>query len=389
MHKLRIFYASDNTPNDSLNSNIWRLNLLYSLIDLGYDVIEFDYDLRKVFTNLDSTDPVQRRFIEKNRPRSSQALLNQILKEHEIKPIDYFFSYFYDACILPETIDLIKAKGIKTINWFCNGSYQLNLVSEISPHYDYCLVPEQFRVEDYRAIGANPIYFQEAANPNIYKPYSLNYEFDVSFVGQNYGNRSEYIRYLVDSGVDVRVWGTGWRPEVHDLNALKTSWMKFLSRIKYGYSLPKAIERAANLLASKGDYSLPKEICGNPLSDQKLIKMYSRSKINLGFSVVGNTHKTDNPIRQVRLRDFEIPMCGGFYLMEYLPEIETFYEIGKEIVCFSTKEELVEKVQYYLKHPDEREKIRWAGYARAQRDHSWQKRFADLFIKLGLDKKNE
>jgi len=45
---LRIFYASDTTPNAwfaTIRSNIWRNNLLLPLRDLGHDVVEFEYDL--------------------------------------------------------------------------------------------------------------------------------------------------------------------------------------------------------------------------------------------------------------------------------------------------------------------------------------------------------
>src|SRR5207342_1526667 len=88
---------------------------------------------------------------------------------------------------------------------------QFHLVREISPRYDWCLVPEKFRLPDYRAIGARPIYSQEAANPAIYKPYDVPVEFDVSFVGQAYGDRPAYIEHLLKNSIDVRVWGQGWR----------------------------------------------------------------------------------------------------------------------------------------------------------------------------------
>ena len=145
-----------------------------------------------------------------NRPRVSAALLRQITAAHAARPVDVFFSYFYDACISPETIDAIRAMGVVTLNWYCNASYQLSLVSEISPHYDYCLVPEKFRLQDYERLGAHPLYCQEAANPNIYQPHGGPVEFDVTFVGQKYADRAEYVRFLLDAGVDVRVWGPGW-----------------------------------------------------------------------------------------------------------------------------------------------------------------------------------
>ena len=133
-----------------------------------------------------------------------------------------------------------------------------------------------------------------------------------------------------------------------------------------------------------GTWNPEPDICGPPLSDEEMVKMYSRSKINLGFSSCGNTHKEGERILQVRLRDFEVPMSGGFYMVEYMEELEEFFEIGKEIVCYRDRDDMVEKVKYYLEHEDEREAIRRAGRERCLRDHTWQKRLADSFAAMGL-----
>ena len=357
---MRIFYAADTTPNAYFESNLWRNNLYAPLVDLGHDVVEFDYDLRKIFQNLDPAHETQKLFIKDNRPKLSQELLRQIKKAHSKKPIDIFFSYFYDACVTPEVIKEIKSFGIKTINWYCNASYQLDLVSQISPHYDYCLVPEHFRLDDYKKIGANPIYCQEAANHNIYKPYDLAKKYDVTFVGQAYGERPDYVRYLYGNCIDVRVWGQGWN---------EFTLIKKLKRI--------VRRRTKNISGAW----LPKKIIGGVLPDTDMIKMYSRSKINLGFSSCGNTH-IKNRITQIRLRDFEVPMSGGFYLVEYMKELEEFFEIGKEIVCYHNNNDLVEKIKFYLTHDAAREKIRQAGHERCLRDHTWHKRFKKVFCEV-------
>ena len=112
--------------------------------------------------------------------------------------------------------------------------------------------------------------------------------------------------------------------------------------------------------------------------------MYSRSKISLGFSVVGDTHQTGASIKQIRLRDFEAPMSGAFYMVENMEELVEFFEIGKEIVCYDDKADLLEKVRYYLAHDSERERIRRAGLLRARRDHSWHERFTAVFKTIGL-----
>ena len=112
--------------------------------------------------------------------------------------------------------------------------------------------------------------------------------------------------------------------------------------------------------------------------------MYSRSRINLGFSSVGSTHETARRIVQVRLRDFEVPMSGGFYMVEHMEELEGLYEIGREIVTYRDRNDLTEKIRFYLAHDAERERIGEAGRRRALRDHTWQKRFQKAFEKMGL-----
>ena len=388
---MRIFYAVDQTPNAGIfGSRLWYHNLYLPLVDIGNEVIPLDYDLSLYLQNLDPAFPNQKEFIRENRPKLEHALLRQIQKAHREKPIDLFFSYFYSACCRPEIIDEIRSMGIITMNWYCNASYQFHLVSEIAPAYDYCLVPEKLRLEDYRRIGANPIYCQEAANPNIYKPYSLPQEYDVTFVGQKYGDRPEYIRHLLDRGIDVRLWGTGWRPEPIGPSSKKdvSIWRKLAKlRTFYGWKMAgQELNRYVSRYLSRqqDDFQIPLEICGSPLSDEDLVKMYSRSRISLGFSSCGETHRSKERILQVRLREFEAPMSGAFYVVEYMEELEEFFEVGKEVVCYQDKNDLAEKVQYYLKHSSEREKIRQAGYRRARSEHTWQKRFKKVFREIGL-----
>ena len=45
---------------------------------MGHEVVEFDYDLRRVFLNLDPADPDQRRFIDRTRPKTSRELVRQV-----------------------------------------------------------------------------------------------------------------------------------------------------------------------------------------------------------------------------------------------------------------------------------------------------------------------
>ena len=358
---MRIFYAAAASPNywGLPGSKLWDANLYQPLLDLGHDVVRFRYDFGPHNNHLDPSDPGHKAFIDANRPQLGDELLRQVRAAHSRAPIDLFFSYFYSAYVQPDVIREIAALGIVTVNWYCNGSYQFDLVKEIAPAYDYCLVPEKFRLEDYRRAGAKPIYCQEAANPNVYKPHEdLPVEYDVTFVGQRYGNRPDYIKALIRAGVDVRVWGPRWNEP------------------------PKKKADAPGEAALDAELSLR---VGPALSDEELVRMYSRSRISLGFSAVAKIPQDGTPpIKQVRLRDFEAPMSGAFYMAEFSEELAEFFEPGEEIVCFNDADELADKAAYYLRNPVERERIRIRGMIRARLRHTWHARFEQVFGTMGL-----
>ena len=372
-HSMRIFCLTQATPNegDLPTSKLWHANLCLPLVDLGHELITFSdpWLSRAYFIDFRNTEHCNE--TREERPRFSERLINEVKTEHQRKPIDLFFSYFSSAHAEPDAIRQIGQMGIVTVNWYCNASYQFHNVAEIAPAYHYCLVPEKFRLEDYRRAGANPIYCQEAANPHVYQPYDLPSEYDVTFVGQKYGTRPYYIRHLIDAGIDARVWGPGWKPAPGLISVCKTT-----------------ARRAKNfLLNGMNDKvpELPATCCGPPLTDDELIRMYSRSKVSLGFTSVAEIPADGSAaIKQVRLRDFEATMSGAFYLVEYVEELIEFFEPDREIVFFQDAPELVDKSRYYLAHDEARQRIRLAGMQRARTEHTWHKRFQTVFQKIGL-----
>jgi spore maturation protein CgeB len=78
-------------------------------------------------------------------------------------------------------------------------------------------------------------------------------------------------------------------------------------------------------------------------------------------------------------------MSGALYCTGYMDELTEFFEPGEELITYRSRHELLDKVQYYLSHPEQAEKIRKAGYMRALRNHTYHRRFNTLFSELGLD----
>jgi spore maturation protein CgeB len=365
---MNIFYASGASANTFSipESRVWESNLYKPLGNLGHKVVKISIDVTKHFVLFPNYkfDERQREQFMNYREFIEKTLFEEIKRENHKEKIDVLFTYFWDDICTPEVIREIRGLGIVTINWYCNASYQFDKIKGLAPAYDYCLVPERFRLEDYLQIGAKPMYIQEAANPDIYRPYPVEYKYDATFIGSRYGDRPAFVKYLFDSGINIHVFGPGWRQNFGS----------------------KAVNKLKNLFSYKEkEVFLPDSISGPILKDEEMIKMSSRSRVNLGFSACGNTHLEKNRILQIRLRDFEVPMSGGFYMVEFQEELKEFYEIGKEIVCYYDRKDLADKIKYYLQHDSERENIRQAGMRRARNEHTWQNRFKEVFRQIGLN----
>jgi len=370
MKKLRIFYGFDKNLASSFDmggKDIWTVNIHDTLVDMGHDLVSFDYDLGEFFKHLEKTIESHQEYAKKHRNEVVAEFLRQIRAAHEKEPIDMLLSYFYDHFMTPEAIEEVKKMGILAVNYNCNASYQLELISEVSPAFDYCLTVEDFRFDDYKALGANAIYFQEGANPKYYKPCDVPKEYEVIFIGQCYGDRPDHIRYLLDQGIDIKCFGPNWdKVMATPMKKLKNLFYKIIGKKKKVKPL------------------LPSSIIGKVLPFDEMIKTYSKAKIAINFGTCGETHLTGQRVTQIRLRDFEAPMCGVFYLTEDNAELKNFYKSDKELIFYNDKEDLSDKIKYYLANDNEREKIAKAGRDRAIKEHSWEKRFEKCFKEIGV-----
>ena len=77
-------------------------------------------------------------------------------------------------------------------------------------------------------------------------------------------------------------------------------------------------------------------------------------------------------------RHFEITGYGGFMLTYYSSELPDCFEIGKECEAFRDEQELLEKINYYLTHDDERRAIAAAGQRRTLSKHLYSDRIVTL-----------
>ena len=274
-----------------------------------------------------------------HRDRMNEAILAAFYEAHTEQPVDAVVGYLSGYNTDPRVLKKMREAGAVIFN-FCwddklgfrgkkmggrwTGPAALASVVDLNLTNapDSCI--------KYAAEGGLAMFWPEAAHPDIHKPYDVPFEFNVSFVGGKYGWRPKFIKRLQRRGINVECFGNGWE--------------------------------------------------NGPLSNEEMVKIYSLSRINLGFAGVGHSKK----LMCLKGRDFEVPMSGGLYLTQDNPELSLVYDVGKEIMTYKDEEDCAKKIKWLLANPDEADKIRKAGRTRAMRDHTWEKRFQEIFSMAGL-----
>ncbi|MCK4734136.1 MAG: glycosyltransferase [Methanophagales archaeon] len=283
--------------------------------------------LKIVFANVIRYDFLKR-YLEVGVKATNNKILDIVREERP----EYVLwpTYMYE--IQEATFRAIRDGGAIVVGWFFDDEVRFDDYSKWwIPYLDYILTTDKWSVDKYRKLGGNAIYSLNFSNPDYFRRLDSPKIYDVSFVGTNIANRQELVDTLKKKGVLVRAFGSGWSS---------------------GY-----------------------------VSFDDMVKIYNQSKINLSFmQSYGNGSRP-----QMKCKIFDICMCGGFLLCEYIPGIEEFYEINKEIVCFRDIEEAADKIDYYLKHEEERAAIAEAGWKRATSEHTNLIRLSNIFQKIEND----
>ena len=88
-----------------------------------------------------------------------------------------------------------------------------------------------------------------------------------------------------------------------------------------------------------------------PVFGKEYFSIIKGSKIGIGINTFNNFYKYTSD----RLCHFIAN--GTFYLCRHFPGVNIMFEDKKHLVIWKTKEELIDKIEYYLENDNEREKI--------------------------------
>ncbi len=244
-----------------------------------------------------------------------------------------------------QTLKRLRQDGVPTAMWFVEDFRLFTYWRTFAPHYDFFFViqKEPFLSELAAAGVENVLYLPLAALPEFHKPgvpdsaEQQRFGSDLSFLGAGYPNRRVAFRRLLP--FDFKIWGTEW----------------------------------------DGDSLLLEQVQlqGARISSEDAVKIYNSSKINLNLHSSVQVKDLVTGGDFVNPRTFELAACGAFQLVDkrgLMPEL--FAE--DDLATFESLDELVEKIQYFLDHPAERQAYSQRARQRVLAEHSYEKRMQSL-----------
>ena len=187
-------------------------------------------------------------------------------------------------------------------------------------------------------------YLPMAASGGVHRKIELSseekefYGADVSFMGAGYPNRHAMFMELTE--FNLNIWGTGW---------------------ENNRKLEPYVQKQ-----------------GERVSIEESVKIYNATKININLHSAMSSAYFDEKGDFVNPRTFEIIACRGFQLVDARSLMPELLEPGKDIITFSSLQDLKSKIKYYLENPQEREKIVENGYRKLMESHLYKHRIEKM-----------
>ena len=175
--------------SDRFYGGLWNSQFSAALYRLGHNVTESGVDLLSNSEFMETGDgfsPEQKVL----RGNVTQQIVDEVRTAHRNCPVTLFLCYYYNSHFEPSGFDDLHRLGITTVNFYCNSVHQFNLVDQIASRVQFSWHAEKHAREKYRNIGANPVWVQMGADPNICRPIAhVPRSNKACFVGQRYADR--------------------------------------------------------------------------------------------------------------------------------------------------------------------------------------------------------
>jgi len=281
----------------------------------------------------------------------SQDFFMQKKAKEEIRRIiefgaDFVIGYGFSAVLKVENIHLFALMKIPTVHYFADDPFHLGTEPDLDligeddlssiwvwdRSYMGRLQLRGFHDVHYMPLAANTKVFRKL-NPDEYE--KIEYQCNIGFAGN--GDIAQRLPFLEKiTGLGLTVFGD------------ESRWLR-------------NADNSPVLKSYRGFLRNEDELCG----------LYNTAKINLNITV-GQGKTSAN------LRVFNVTASGGLLLTDHKDDLKELFNIGREIVCYNSPEDLCEKASYYLSNPDKAERVAEAGRIRTLEDHTYVHRAAKI-----------
>lgn len=337
-----------------------------ALASMGHEIIYFDFP--SLSREL-GRDAMNRRLWELSKAEEPD-LMFCVLFEDEL-----------DKAIIKR---ISEETSTSTLNWFCDDHWRFHEYSRHwTPAFNWVVTTVSADVAPYESFGLhNVIRSQWACNSHLYRrpDHELPLAHEVTFVGMAHGDRADMIKTLRRAGIAVSTWGSGW-PEGR---LTVDEMVEVFNRSRINLNFANASVTASHAqVRFPGLRGLRRALRNVPTARRAL--QQSRQVVSF-LSRIGPSKPTY--VAQLKARTFEVPGCGGFLLTQDAPHLDQYLVPGQEVGTFRDAGDLVESVRLYLGDEDLRYRVAEAGYNRVRRDHTYERRFSDIFERIGLTPTN-
>ena len=339
--------------------------------------------------------------------------INLVTRKHAELPYQLIFFCACDDYILPITLKELKKLSIPLVNYQPDMALLWFRVLRTGKLFDLVACAQTNHLGALRSRGINAQFVPFGAHPALsVSNVALPFYSGIRYLGSPFPDRARILGRLLAKGLPLDIHGHHWfwfpRKKTTP-NTIKTMQNGFAFPTPqprdlynlYHYLLPRLREEPmlfAKLVKkyfkrhvkktpfdTEGFYGhIPPEYIHGEYADTDFGDLVRSAAVNIGFSHLHPFDEIANPGYQMRLRDMEIPMAGGFYLAEYSPDMLHCFEPAKHIEIWHTEEELADKAAHYLAHAGKASKIASDGMLHAQTNHTWAHRFNQIFGLLGL-----
>ena len=343
----------------------------------------------------------------KHQEQLTFKILEDVKQRHQDQGIDLFFCYLYPFQFEADLFKELTQLNIPSLYFFCDNFAHPNVALKYAPHCTLNWVPEIDATHQFEKSKSNFIYLPMAANPQYNYPLKVTETYDLTFFGTKNPYRCNILGQLLMENINLTVFGDGWfssERSYHELEIEKQNTIEKLPQfgiqdrilrflkykksgiidlIKYGLTARKKRKEYSSL-GIQYDHLLQNVAHKSPIDFMKANEIYSLSSITIGINDQFNPHLQNSMTIYTKLRDFEATMAGACYLTQKTPDNTNFFEEGKEIMTYTTLEELIDKIKFLQKHDQIRTQLRNNSRKRSLLEHTWSHRFKTAFAKLGL-----